>query len=606
MSEQKEKISEKIKYVFKNFAMSLGVSWKSSKLLFLTRVFFEILTALIPIGLSYIFKILINILSERFFGRAKIDENILVQVFIVYLALQITSAFVTKLKTILGNIHQEIINNHIDLIIIDKVNRLDISFFDSPKFYDDMIRATEDSQSLQLLTWVSVSLISGIVQAASCFFIMWRLKWYIPFLIMLLTIPSMVIEKIYIKRSYVWDRKKVKSERKINYYKDLLKSKQFAKDIRVFNLYPTFYKGLVKLWKSWFSEKRKIIFERGFWGALATSLPQIGTTVILFYVGLLILARKLTIGDFTFYSGMIGQFVAGIAGIFGAFTQIYESELKLTNYKIFLNLMPRIKKQGSLIPKSDLEIEFRNVSFTYPTSDRQILHNVSFKINPCEKVALVGLNGAGKSTIIKLMLRLYDPTDGEILVNGVNVKDYDIYEYRKNFGVVFQDFANYSFSLRDSIAISDIKNKSDDDKIYYACKAAGIENVVNRLSKGLDTFLTKQFDDTGEELSGGEWQKVSIARAYFKDSKFMIMDEPSASLDPEAEYSMYETLADLCEDKGALIISHRLSSVVMADRIIVIEKGRLVESGSHGELMHKNGRYAQLFNLQAERYVTKA
>lgn len=605
MKEQKEQVSKKIKYVFKNFGLSIGVSWKSSKLLFLTRVFFEILTAIVPIALAYIMKTIINMLSSRFFGQAGFNQNILLQVFILYLALQITSAFITKLKTILGNIHQEIINNHIDLLIIDKVNSLDISFFDSPKFYDDMIRATEDSHSLQLLTWVSVSFISGMVQSASCFFIMWRLKWYIPFLIILLTLPSMIIEKIYIKRSYVWDRKRVKSERKINYYKDVLKSKQFAKDIRVLNLYPTFYKGLVKLWKSWFSEKKKIIFERGLWGALANSLPQIGTTIILFYVGLLILQRKLTIGDFTFYSGMIGQFVAGIAGVFGAFTQIYESELKLTNYRIFLNLIPKIKKQGNLIPKSNLEIEFRNVYFTYPTSDRQILNNVSFKINSCEKVALVGLNGAGKSTIIKLILRLYDPTDGEILVNGINIKDYDICEYRKNFGVVFQDFVNYSFSLRDSIAISDIDKKSDDRKIYYACKAAGIENVVKRLSKGLNTYLTKQFDDSGEELSGGEWQKVSIARAYFKDSKFMIMDEPSAALDPEAEYSMFETLANLCENKGTLIISHRLSSVVMADRIIVLEKGRLVESGSHSELLHKNGRYAQLFNLQAERYITK-
>ena len=356
-------------------------------------------------------------------------------------------------------------------------------------------------------------------------------------------------------------------------------------------------------WKEWFQEKQKIVIQKSFWSSISMILPQIASALILVYVGIKILNKTLSIGDFTLYSSLIVQFSGGIGSIFSSFTQTYENEIKLNNFKSFLGWKTKLVTNGKMKIKSPVVIEFRNVSFKYPDTERYILKEVSFKIDKYEKVALVGLNGAGKSTIIKLMLRLYDPTEGTIFINSINIKEYDIEGLRKTFGVVFQDFCCYALKLRENITIADIENDTDDETITAACHAAGMDALLKKFSNNLDIYLTKQFDDKGEELSGGEWQKIAIARAYFQNSEFMIMDEPTSSLDPEAEYAMFETLTNLCKKKGAIFISHRLSSVTMADRILVLENGKIIESGSHKELMQNKGQYAHLFTLQAERYI---
>jgi ABC-type multidrug transport system fused ATPase/permease subunit len=521
------------------------------------------------------------------------------------LVFQIASAVVGRLRDSISTIHQDVINNAIDLEMIEKINALDISFFDNPKFYDEMLRASNDSQALQTMTWVAVRLISNVIQTIACAALLCRINLLIPILLLLLNIPSMLIDRYFIKKNYNWQRSRATHQRKMNYYKENLKSKYSAKDVRVFNLGDYFYNNYIKLWKQWLKEKKQIMYQRSVFSSIMISVPQIGVTGVLVYIGIRILQGGLTIGDFTFYSQMSNQFTTGVAGIFSSITSIYENELKLENYKKFLKWETKLSGGGGLAASDTVEIEFRNVSFTYPGTSRHILKDVSFKIKPYEKVALVGVNGAGKSTIIKLILRLYDPTSGGVYVNGINTKEYDIKALQKIFGVVFQDYVNYAFTIKESITLSDISNFDDIERIQESCKAAGIENIIKRFPNGLDTYLTKQFDENGEELSGGEWQKLALARAYFRESVFMIMDEPTAALDPEAEYRIFQTLTDMCRDKGAVFISHRLSSVTMADRIFVLENGRIIESGSHKDLLSQNGRYAYLFNLQAERYADK-
>jgi ABC-type multidrug transport system fused ATPase/permease subunit len=286
---------------------------------------------------------------------------------------------------------------------------------------------------------------------------------------------------------------------------------------------------------------------------------------------------------------------------------IYDNKLRINNYKRFLTWQPKIiSNQGITLQNKNPYIEFINVSFKYPNTDSDILHNLNLTISPQEKIALVGLNGAGKSTIVKLLLRFYDPTEGQILIDGKDIREYDLVNIRKIFGVVFQDFSSYAFTVRENIGMSDYENLNDENRIKYAAEMSSAYEFIKNWEKGFDTYLTKQFEMDGHELSGGEWQKIALSRAFFKEASIMILDEPSSNLDPEAEYQVFEHFANLCKDKGAIFISHRLSTIVMTDRILVLENGKIIESGSHNELMKINGKYAYLFNLQAEKYRPNA
>lgn len=269
----------------------------------------------------------------------------------------------------------------------------------------------------------------------------------------------------------------------------------------------------------------------------------------------------------------------------------------------FLRIKTESEKSGTRIPSENPKIEFCGVSFRYPNSEEYVLRDCSFTINPHEKVGLIGVNGAGKSTIVKLMFRLYDPQEGQILLDGVDIKEYDIYAVRRIFGVLFQDYVTYSLPLREIIALPDFDERFNDEKLRRACDISGASEIIKDWERGFDSVLGRNYEDNGKDLSGGQWQTVGLARAYFKDSEYMVLDEPSAALDPISEDRIFEQLYHLSEGKSSVTISHRLSNTTLADKILVIEDGHIIEEGSHRELLMKNGRYAQLFNLQAEKYV---
>lgn len=255
-----------------------------------------------------------------------------------------------------------------------------------------------------------------------------------------------------------------------------------------------------------------------------------------------------------------------------------------------------------MIPAGNPKIEFKDVSFRYPSGDHDVLSHCSFTIEQGETVGLVGLNGCGKSTIVKLMCRFYDPSSGEILIDGVSNKEYDIVKLRELFGVLFQDYVRYSFSLRENVALSKLEKKDCDADILRACSQSRID-FIKDWENGIDENLTRRFDRNGKNLSGGQWQRISLARAFFRDAPIILLDEPSASLDPVAEHQIFEDFSKISESKSAVLISHRLSSITLADKILVLENGHIIEQGSHDDLLRRDGRYAYLFNLQASKYI---
>lgn len=276
---------------------------------------------------------------------------------------------------------------------------------------------------------------------------------------------------------------------------------------------------------------------------------------------------------------------------------------RLIELQDFMRIKPEKEKSGIKIPSINPKIEFCNVSFHYPNAEQYVLKDCSFIIEPHEKIGLIGLNGAGKSTIIKLMFRFYDPEEGCIKLDGVDLKGYDIYAVRKVFGILFQDYVTYCLPLREIIALSDFDDRFNDEKLKKACDISGASEVIKDWEMGFDSVLGRYYADNGKYLSGGQWQLVGLARAYFKDSEYMILDEPSAALDPISEDRIFEQLYHLSEGKSSVTVSHRLSNTTLADKILVIGDGHIVEQGSHFELLKQDGKYAELFNLQASKYV---
>jgi ABC-type multidrug transport system fused ATPase/permease subunit len=415
-------------------------------------------------------------------------------------------------------------------------------------------------------------------------------------------IPIALCDQIYIKKIYSWQIGYVGEQRKMGYVTSLISQKLYSESIRIFGIAEYLLDIYTGLWKSWFATRKKIVKK---WSAISlvlSTIPEILTVLVLLSVGMNIINGKNSIGDFSLYSGIIGQLVASVFLMTFNISRISENKVRIKDYRDFNSWINQVEGSGEVELKSIKKIVFKNVSFTYPGNDRPTLKNLSFELHGKERVSLVGINGAGKTTLVKLLLRLYDATEGEIMVNGMDIKKYTPESIRKRFSVMFQDYVNYAFTLRENIRISDISKKYTDDDLLEACKKAGATHIIESCENGLDSFIYKEFEENGIELSGGENQKIALCRTFFRDSEFIILDEPSSALDAESENTLFEKMIQLCNGKGVILISHRLTNVILADRILVIEGGELIEQGSHNELMKKNGRYATLFRYQAERY----
>ena len=602
MSKIKQPLKTSIQPVLSSFVFSFIICWRSSKLLFTFRLVLEILLSLLPLLVIYLGREVINsLVSILTVSHPYIRP--LITLIIYLFVIEIVSVASQKLEEILTSIHKDLISNYVNEQIIKKSAELDLSFFDSPMFYDSLLNVRRDSGAVESMVWSVTGIVKSAIQLIASGIILSHLSIFFPIIFICLNIPAVIIEKKFTEYIYNWMYNRAPEERKLGYIQGITTDRFFAKEVKLFNLFQPFFNRYKAIWKIWFAEKQTIIKRKCFWAIFTSILPRAGLLFLTFFVVLRIVRKLLTIGDFSFYTGLGGQFTGSIYMLINSLSQIFDNKLRINNYKKFLTWESKIlPNQGITLQNINPTIEFKEVSFKYPNTDYYILRDLNFAISTREKIALVGLNGAGKSTIVKLLLRLYDPTEGKILIDGRDLKEYDLNTVRKIFGVVFQDFASYAFTARENIGFSDYENMHDEKRIQYAAEMSSANEFIKKWEKGYDTYLTKQFEKDGHELSGGEWQKMALARAFFKDASVMILDEPSSNLDPEAEYQVFQHFASLCKDKGAVFISHRLSSIVMTDRIFVLENGKIIESGSHKDLMLAKGRYAYLFNLQAEKY----
>ena len=497
--------------------------------------------------------------------------------------------------------------------LMEKAGRLDLAFFESPRFYDQLYHARRRMWGVYQSCFGTVSFLQQFITLGT---VLGLLSVLHPIAILVLvgtSLPHIWREARFTKRRYKLDADLVRADRLADYLARLVTFRDSAKEVRIFSLKEYFTDRYYYYRNLYLTAYRKLVIDESYITVALNMLGLIGMAGIYTYAVMEAVVENITIGELVMVVGAAQQARGQLTGLISSGGRFYENSLFVTRFFQFLDLEPE-SIEGALQPPR-LEkplhfpspirkgIEFRRVSFKYPQTDALVLENVSFKLPVGGKIAVVGINGAGKTTMIKLLSRLYDPTSGSVMLDGVDLRDYDLPQLRTNISVVFQDFFRYDISASDNVGLGNIDEIEERDLIVTAAKRGGVHETIEELPSGYDTILGRTFEH-GVDLSGGEWQNMAIARAFMSDAQLLILDEPTAALDALKEHQLYERFSELTEDKTVVFISHRFSTVRMADLIMVINGGEVTEVGPHEELLANGDLYARMFTTQASRYVS--
>lgn len=605
-------------YIFK-------LVWETGPWILFVMIFMAVFNGVIPvIGasitaniLTALSKALGSVNADGTIGQqiASMMETEVGQAIVFWLVLQFIFTFVksivNNIDTILTRIYGELVVNHIKLKIMNKAKQVDLASFDTTEFYEKLENANREAgmRPVQILN-ATFRIFSTLISMISFIIVLIAVSPVAPAIIIALSIPSAIINFIYRKKNADYIRRRSKDRRVMNYYSGIITNKDMVKEVKMYSLSDIFIGRYKETFKKYYKGLRKLFISEGIWHIGLTVINAAVNCALFVFIALQVCNGNEDIGSYSLYVSALNNISSGVGTLISTTATIYEGTLFIDNMIVFMNnkteIAPILDEPRSIVRRIPHVIEFQNVSFRYPNSQRDVIKNVSFKIEPGETVVLVGLNGAGKTTLVKLLTRLYDPTEGTILLDGHDIREYNVDELYNMFGIIFQDFGKYAVSVRENIAFGEIQKEIDDEQIKYAAHASDADAFIDKLPDGYDTPLMRIFEENGIELSIGQWQKLSIARAFYADSDILILDEPTASLDPMAEQDIFNRFDELRKDKTSIFVSHRLSSATTADKILVLEYGELIESGSHKELMAAKGKYYTLFSTQAKRYIESA
>lgn len=599
---------EKLKGTSRRLLYVLKLVWDTNKLLLIGVVIISILEGVLPLLNTYIASRLINALIEVL-GHKSWDA---MQPVFTLLALQflylIFSRASSQLKGTLTRLAGEMVTNHIKIQISEKTKDIDLSNYDDPEFYEKLENANREASTrpISIMT-ATLSLFSNVISAISFISVLTTLHPLIPVALIIMAAPTAFINFKYRKITFRYIKEHTTDRRRMNYFTGTLTNKDQVKEIKLLALHDTFIGKYKEAFSSYFKGLKRIMLREDFLHMIVHTVSTVFNCVFFIFIAYQVCFNDMPVGDYTLYTGALTSVLSAVSSIVTHSSTIYEGTLFIDNMIEFMEVESTIIPTVSpaLTPENGLAhtIEFKNVCFSYPGVPHKVIDNLNLCLQGGKSYALVGLNGAGKTTLIKLLTRLYDPTEGEILLDGKNIKEYDVNELYAMFGIVFQDFAKYAVTLRENITFGDIRSPYDESRVEYAIKQSSADDFVSKLPDGIETPLVRYFEKNATDLSIGQWQKISIARAFYKDSEILILDEPTASLDPIAEAEIFRQFDTLREGKTTLFVSHRLSSAVAADEIIVMQNGRIIEQGDHHTLMENNGAYCKLFKLQAEKYL---
>jgi ABC-type multidrug transport system fused ATPase/permease subunit len=590
--------------VFRQLKHGVALVWTTSRGLSFALGLLSLVAGVLPAAAAWVGKLIVDAVVRAAETGATEDQRTALTWVLVELGLVAVLAGAQKGLSTCQQLLRALLGQRVNEMILEKALTLDLAAFEDSELYDRMTRARREASQRPLslvmrsfqLAQHSFSLIaySGLLLQLS----VWALA-----VLVVAAIPSFFVETRFSAdafRLFTW---RAPETRKQNYLEVLLAREDFAKEVKLFDLGPVFLDRYRDIFRELYAEDRALTLRRGGWGFVLGLLSTVAFYGAYAWIVLETAAKRITLGDMTMYLLVFKQGQSALAAILTSIGGMYEDSLYLSNLYEYLDYeTPDQGGSATEGPTPGDGIRFEGVSFTYPGVDAPALLDVSLHLRPGRKLALVGENGAGKTTLIKLLTRLYRPTEGRILLDGLELDAWDVDVLRKRIGVIFQDFVRYQLAAGENVGVGDVRAFSDPERWQTAAEKGMAHEFIERLPRGYQTQLGRWFDD-GQELSLGQWQKVALSRAFMRDdADLLVLDEPTASMDAEAEATVFERFGRLARDKMVILISHRFSTVRMADEIVVLERGQVTERGTHETLMRENGQYAHLFTLQAAGY----
>jgi ATP-binding cassette, subfamily B, bacterial len=596
------KWQERLK-ALRNIPPVFRMVWQAAPGIVISSLIFRLCVSVIPVAMLWVTKIIIDAVDRHIWYHAALPAMFWWLVAMEFGLASLATIF-ARANDFCDTVLADRFTRYISTRIMEHAARLDLTRFEDPAFYDKMDRArvqgTDRVMMIQMTGRLVQEIITTVSLAAGIFFFS---PWLLFFLV-ICVVPAFLGETHFAFLGYSLNFAQTPARRQLDYLRIIGGSKESAKELKLFGLGPFLVNRYRNISDRLHRQTVDLAKRKLFFGALLTLLGTLGYYGTYAYVIFRTVMGALTLGQLTFLAGAIAGASTNIQAVFSTFSGIADQALFLTDLLEFFSVQPHIvSKPNALVAPRPIRsgFEFAGVSFAYPGNPRRVLHNLNFRLEPGERVALVGENGQGKTTIVKLMTRLYDPTAGAILLDGIDLREYDLDSLWKEIGVIFQDFVRYDMTAAENIALGRVDGENDIFHVRAAAMKSLAEHVIKRLPREYDQILGCRFDG-GVDLSGGEWQKIALARAYLRNAQLLILDEPTASLDAQSESAVFERFADLTRGKMAVLISHRFSTVRMADRILVLADGRIAEEGSHDRLIRDRGRYAEMFELQAANY----
>jgi ATP-binding cassette subfamily B protein len=590
-----------------NIPLAFQLLWEADRNNTLLLAGVTLIGAILPVSEAWVTKLIIDGVVDSI--RKGLSSRQGIEAILPYLLLEfsliLTGAIISQARQLIDELIDHRLGHVINTKIIRKALSLEVKYFEDAKFYDQMQNARRQSEYRAMaLVNGAFMLIQNTITLLSFLILLLNFNPWIAFVLFFTTIPAFIVQSRYSSLNFRLQTWRAPESRRMNYLEQILTLDTTVKEVKLFGLGEPLLKRYAEMFWKIFNEDARLAKSRSIKSLLWGTLAILSYYGVYAWIIILAVAKQITLGGMTLYLTLFRQSQGSFQGLLENFNRLYENGLFLTNLFGFLNLKSEIEtltQSSRPVENFSKGIEFRNVWYQYPGRETWALQDFSLQIQPNEKLALVGENGAGKTTLIKLLTRLTEPTRGEILFHGVNLKYFSPAELHLRIGAIFQDFVKYQLSLRENIGFGSINNLGDDLKIQIAATKSGADEVASELPEKFETLLGRWFEE-GHELSGGQWQKIALGRAFMRDAEVLILDEPTSALDAEAEYEIFKKFQDLTKGKIALLVSHRFSTVRMADRIAVIQGGKLQELGTHHDLLEKNGIYAGLFELQAEGY----
>jgi ATP-binding cassette, subfamily B, bacterial len=581
----------------------MRIVWDSGPSVVASGLIFRVGVSLLPLAMLAVSRLIIDSIVAVVSGKQPLRPDFWWLVGLEF-ALAILAGALGRVVDYCDALLADKYTRYVSVRVMEHASRLDLAAYEDPIFYDKLERARVQAtdrlgmiQSSGRLLQLAITTLS--LSASILFFSPWLLL-----LLVICVVPAFLGESHFAFIGYSQNIRQTPVKRQLDYLRVLGASKEAAKELKLFGLSGFLSERYKQLFSGIYNQNVSLARKRLVAGAVLSVIGTVGYYGAYAWVILQTVRGGLSVGTMTFLAGALAGASTNIQNMFSTFSSIADQALFLTDLLEFFAFRPKVTSKPNALPAPRpicTGFEFRNVSFQYPGNSRPVLDGLSFRLEPGERMALIGENGQGKTTIVKLLTRLYDPTAGAILLDGVDLREYNIEDLCREIGVIFQDFMRYDLTANENIAVGRIEEKDDRSSIESAARKSMADGVIARLPLKYDQMLGRRFEG-GVDLSGGEWQKLALARAYLRDAQVLILDEPTAALDARSEYEVFQKFAELTSGKMALLISHRFSTVRMSDRILVLENGRIAEDGSHDRLMALGGRYSEMFELQAASY----